>query len=315
MESGPHLRFREQKEESVRATPETAKTPEEFLNAIDFSELNAIFDSLIRKIGPDTTRYSNEHRVEKKKITFIPKLSEEGIATFQGRCNIFTGEIEIVWDPSIYSDTGENINMLKTLIHETCHIKSGFLMITTKDEHGEVKSEFNRNGVEEYWHTPEVDHLYVGTSLNEAITENISDEVLFEYLIRTGDSESLSRPEVLAELGYGSYVPDRILLSMVIDALARVLEIPRDTMWKGIVSAYLSGSTEFYTLFRDIQEKLIGEEVYKLLPLITSEKSLKVLQLDNYIKTTGNVGDAIHAVNRIVNLFTKPYLDHALGLR
>jgi hypothetical protein len=314
MESAPKMPAYEARNESKIAL-ENAKTPEEFLSAVNFEEINHIFDILISRIGHDVQHYSTGHRVVKEKISFVPNFTEDGKATFNGKCDVETGEIIIVWDTSAHNDLADKIYLLKVLIHESTHVRAGFYYGTEKYNQ-ESFPRFMRSGINEIWQSSEDSTVEIGTSINEAITENISHEVLHEYLVREGYSGYMKQSDVRSELMMGSYTTDRVVLSLIIDALARIIETPRENVWVDIVSTYLSGSQDIKSFFDMIQNELESEkELDTIIPLMLSGKSLEDLNIDATLFHIAKKEDAEKAFDRVMFAFDKDYIENVLKLR
>lgn len=254
-------------EMEVKGDFENIKTPEDFLEAIDFDTLNTIFDELIEKSGGMESVQNTGYRVSKEKIFFYPELNkiELGDYSIAGEANVSGGSIKLTWE----IPTGEKItpaivlNKLRTLAHEATHIRGSRSEergeFVTKDEYKSWTRKGNINtGLKtllfEIRSNRPTDELKIGENLNEAVTENIGQSVLREYLIRTGNGVYLNDKLVLDEIGTGSYALERISLECVQLAMSQILDLPIDVIKKSFVHEYMSGNTQLMRLFEEIGE-------------------------------------------------------------
>ncbi|MEK7602448.1 MAG: hypothetical protein AAB472_03105 [Patescibacteria group bacterium] len=248
---------------------EKISSPEQFLDAVDFKTLNEIFDSLEKKSGGSGAVNNSGHKIKKDSITFHKELqvNEHSESTLTGRANVETGGIDLLWELS----DGESappekmINILRTLTHESTHIRGGYACegwINAK-ERSEVRTyplkSVIKSGLKETFITTNLDGtevLKLGTGLNEAITENIGQEVLREYLIRTGNSSYLKDDNVYTEIGDGSYSLERLTFSILLEMLASRLEVPTEQLWNSFVQAYINGNQDLHGLVGEWEKVL-----------------------------------------------------------
>jgi len=255
-------------------------SPESFIEAVDFDTLNEVFDSLSRKSEGASEVHTLGHRVTRDIITFTESNTEE-VQSNLGSARIKEGTITLNWKKTDEgkSKSYQTIRMLQTLAHEAAHIRAGYFM---KDwergtiENLDYESGFTLNsGLSQTDYSTRTELKKGGLSLDEAVTEDIANEVLAEYLKRTGSAGYLKDPYLRKELGGGAYIVDRLILGVVIDGLAQSIGVHRDEIWKGFVQAYMSGSTELWSLLADISAQLENQpEIAELVSSLGSNVSM-----------------------------------------
>jgi hypothetical protein len=114
------------------------------------------------------------------------------------------------------------------------------------------------------------DGLFV--NLDEAVTEQIAQEVFDTYLKRTGNKK-LIRDEERILFGAGTYTIERIILQKIIDALSLELHVDRELIWKGFIREYLNGNEAPKALLENIAAELEHDpESRELLDLLRKEQ-------------------------------------------
>lgn len=252
---------------------ENVSTPEQFLNAIDFEVLNNIFDLLSAKSTKDTVRHNLGHRIEREKIHFVSKKTNEEVQLSRlGTARPYTGEIDLLWNRDTVSpiSPSTNIELLATLTHEATHVRGGYNHeIHASEFENDVYSSVTTTsvGVEKFFKTTGKygeSKKSFALNLNEAITEDIGREVLREYLIRTGNSSYLKDEKTLKEVGIGSYYNERLVFSCLLEVLSERFELPRDVLWKAFVHAYMNSSSEIIPLMLQMGETLERTEAIQV---------------------------------------------------
>ncbi|HVW71569.1 MAG TPA: hypothetical protein VHB93_00240 [Candidatus Paceibacterota bacterium] len=302
---------------------EDVKTPEDFLNAVDFKTLNDIFDKLVIKSTDTVPARNTGHKVLPERISFVKTLSDqEGVET-SGGAEVSTGEIELVWkqDSDGIAKTGK---MLKTLMHESTHVRGGYRSEQWEREvtpgAGVEASAIVRKGLQE-WRahlSPDSEEIHtsrIGVSLAEAVTEEIAIEVFREYLLRTGNANSIGSS---LDHDKGSYLSDRVALAIVIEVLARKLSLHRDEIWKGFVQAYMNGNAETHIILTGIVSELRDEPKFlELISVIASETTntesgrMTIAAIANL----GATSDALAALEHTNRPFDMEKIKNVLGLR
>jgi len=321
-------------EMEFKGTFEYISTPEEFLDAIDFKALNDIFDELILKSGGTENVNNSGHKVERDKIEVEPFMTRDGTKPYFGRATIDTGEIELIWIVLNQKDIEGKMHVLKTLVHEAVHVRGGYkctkgLAVLESDENLKIErvkheniglkqtsSGFSAEVVDSGLGAISSSALVLGVSLNEAVTENIAHEILSEYLIRTGDSGYLLEKKVLGFLGEGSYAVDRMILSIVIGALANELDISMEEIWKGFVKAYMQGDTDILDLMSEVESRLVNTpEISKVAMELAKGEALN--DVDYVFSDFSNEMDnqSRDALRKVLKPFDKEHLQNVLGLR
>lgn len=313
------------KEEFPRPTIalEDVRTPEEFLQAVDFNVLNDIFDTLIRRVEAEQPASVTGLRVSPERVTFDAKADSHGQEmTAAGRSNVSSGKIALLWGKNDASahPAYNVLTLLGTLMHEATHVRGGYT--ARGRERGNEFEVTIRAGLRESRYNRANPHRnkIIALSLNEAITEDISHEVLHEYLIRTGNSAFLNDPRLANELSNSEgYVLDRFVLATVIDALAREVGVPREEVWKGFVQAYMSGNTDVKELFADLERELKSDpNMTELAFSLASGQPLNetgTLTINKVVDRVKNPDHALKVAYRVMNAFNAKQFVHALNLR
>lgn len=306
-------------EERSTLSLEQVQSPEDFLLAVDFRTLNSLLDDLSRKssfrrstIGQDSIIFAETGPTDDD------DESEFGIA---GRANQKNRTITFYWDfLSKIAKSHIGVHALHTLIHEATHLQSFFELRDREVKGGDgslIQSSFRmRMGVGEASFDSLEDDLphKIAKSLNEAITETLSIELLNEYLRRTGESEKLDTLGIARDLSTQSYVHDRLVLSMVIDALAKRMEVDRDTIWKGFIEAYMNGSDQVIDLMVQVCRELpepIDSLTYELLKDKSLDRTLSFSQLRERFGATAEYEEAL---KRVLYAFDTKHVKDVLRL-
>lgn len=318
---------------------EQAVTPEKFLRSVDFNVINALFDELTRKaaggsevhtlgkhVSPENISFNRPHILELLRLRTYEPRSLRGVTNFP------QGDIELAWDlknPKQHRNY-RALDLLKTLLHESTHLRGAYKSKGTEqgsfekeDFEQETQSQMGLETASVRFSLQRGIRTEVqGLSLNEAVTETIAQDLLPEYLIRTGNSGFLKDPRLLQELGPGVYMVDRALLQLVIERLADQFQVDRDIIWRGLVQAYMTGSSAVPELFGEIQMALDYEDknsfsiTRALVSLSESDSAAHIYRVDDvldFIKGEPELQQAI--VDRLHNSIDTEKFGHALGLR
>ena len=274
------------------STLEQVQTPEDFLNIVDFDTLNDIFDDLQRKSGGPAELSNTGHRVLRDKITFHrPATLDDEKETTYGASFVAGGEIFLRWTDENISSTVRGLQLLHVLSHESTHVRGGYKAERFEKEgakEGDWVTGFNtRIGLEETIQDTQEQNFCSGTGLNEAVTEKIGLEVFIEYLRRTGYSGHLDSVDTIRMIDKAAYAKERLVLEYMLEKLATASEVPLDTVWRGIVRAYMSGNQELEELMNEAYRA--SEDNQKIQTLLFQ---LKREQLPNIPFTV--ILDAVH---------------------
>lgn len=307
-------------QESPKGDFDVALTQEQFLDAVDFKTLNDIFDTLVAKSHGDEAVSNTGHIIERERITFLENIVhtklEEGGLSARGQAMVHTGEIFMVWDGKDSREPKiKNLDNLHVLVHEATHIRSGFAQGELR---GNSLVKAGRMGLEDLYGEGDPDKILAfGTSLNEAVTENLSHEVLSEYLLRTGNSSYLTSPELLNGISGGIYHVDRILFSIIAASLAESMGVSRDEVWKGFVHSYMSGNQDVLELLGRIRLELSkSQKIAEMVTLLSSDTSLHGFVSANEIYKALDTNAGRHEIYSIVcEPFDKKHLQNVLGFR
>lgn len=267
---------------------EDVVTSEDFLRAVDLKTLNEIFDSIVSRshVSSNGALNSKEEWVGRDKIDifeeeFTPGGNQPGVYT--SAVTSLDGSIRISWGAIEKSSEHKGVQALHMLVHEMTHARSHMSIEEVEVKEGGGGRAIVHQGVGEIhlvaenFHTsPEIVKI-LGTSLNEAITETIAIEVLAEYMRRTGTASLLEKRSQIDELpsGFSSeYATDRIILNVLIDALAEKVSMDRNVVWHGFVEAYMSGSAGALSILADFSLELEPEIPRKYILTLLSEESI-----------------------------------------
>lgn len=298
-------------------TEEEKKFREEtsdFVESVDFDTLNAIFDEVAQRATGSQESNNTGFRIDKKKIRFYSSLSSE----LMGEANVSDGFIEIKW-PELDTSLPISIaiekraaEVLHTLIHEGTHVRGGYQSVKKSTDtslvgqprpESWVETRRHRVGLREsevvtkHSYSQDEGESYletgteaVGTSLNEAITENIARQLYLVYLTRTGNGKYLKFEDV-----GGSYQADRLVFSLLLAKLAPKLEVSEEDLWRSFVHAYMSGTVEIQELFNELGDVLNNQpemiELLRILALNESvHKSINPEMLQKFYDKAGEIG-------------------------
>lgn len=271
---------------------EEVRNPEDILKAVDFNVLNDIFDRISAKSKGTEPVTTSGHKVTPENVTFNVER-EEAERNIKGSADIRRGKIYLVSEEKKRNsdfNMSDVLDLLTTLMHESAHVRGGY------SHKSFMKNSLNysdwkvghtvRSGLSQT--NAESSNIAgrtikrAGLSLNEAVTENISHDVLHEYLTRTGNSTLLHDLTLSRDLEVGEYLQDRLFLAFIIEALSVRLEVHRDEIWKGFVQAYMSGNTDIHVLLDEIDAELGNTRYIQEIADIGADKSLSDASVDSY---------------------------------
>lgn len=298
---------------------EKVSTPEEFIKAIDFNVLNDIYDALAERSRDVGTSSTSGHRINPDKIEFTtcPEVADSIMVS--GSADIENGSIEISWiHTEDVTSRYRAISTLKTLAHESTHVRGGYLC-ESRHESG-VSGFVIRRGLWENVYQRGKEHIkdeIVGVSLNEAVTEEISHEVLREYLRRTGHGEYFQDEALANELGIGAYAVDRFVLKFLVEALSQRLNVSQSDVWKGIVHAYMNGNQDISGLLAEVQSEVAATPHLAELITLGAERSFpgddSVARLMDAAVIRSD--EAARAIRQVAGVLDGEKFQDVLGLR
>lgn len=199
-------------------------------------------------------------------------------------------------------------DLLHALVHELIHgIGTSFSRFETTD------TWIPRTGFIELFKLAGQDKVYLD-SLNEAFTEIIADAVVSEYLARSGTLKEYEEKQGKDKTFFNrtiSYLPERILLSSFVSALAEKLQVGEGVIYQGMATEYFStgsiATPEMLEVFKedeklaDVYEKLKHNDVSEYESLTEGQEVsiLNTLDLGQLQHVTALVGrDYIGSVNK-----------------
>ena len=142
------------------------------------------------------------------------------------------------------------VDMVSTLFHEMLHISSA----VDTDVYNSGNFVIYQNGGFEYFVNKKRPS---NTPLNEGFTELMTDGILSEYMLRTGERK-ISTKEYESSEAYGVY---RILSEKIIDIIAEESEVPRDVVVRSMLGHYMRADWQEHM---EEVNKLASEELRKL---------------------------------------------------
>lgn len=95
-------------------------------------------------------------------------------------------------------------------------------------------------------------------SLNEGMTEKIARQIFDVYLERTGDKKRYTDPDG-AIVSLSLYQNEVTFVDAFTEALSYVCELPKDTVWGGLMSAYMNGISLAKPEFEEFFTTTFGE--------------------------------------------------------
>ncbi|MDB5264469.1 MAG: hypothetical protein JWN64_40 [Parcubacteria group bacterium] len=294
-----------------------ASTPEEFIQSVDFNAINSIFDSLIKKAGGADRVNVSGHDVSPTRISFDVSDNGEGFYVTAGEAKVYSGEIALEWPSTVQQSRAQrNISLLKSLLHESAHIRGAYTEQLERMEGGEISEATVRHGLWERHVTNTGTDSQTALSLNEAVTEDIAHEVLREYLIRTGNSSYLTDPAILERLAMGAYVNDRLALSVIIQVIANETKVDKDQVWKGIVRAYMSGNDDLHKLFSDIETTIQeNPRAQDVLTMLKSDTRIDhYLPINSLYSVVDDPLEQLEVMKRVIKSFDSEQYRNVLGL-
>lgn len=273
-------KFQKHTTESIKSerSLEGVSTPNEFIEALDFPVLNDIFRSVLTKSGsPNKDLYKI---IDSSDVHIDTEDRSETAAQYSFEDGIVLNWRKIVADANVLKevlqqkemDTSEHslvgLAALQNLIHEHLHKISRIRLEVAEynptnflPEEIELTKGFTQNG----------DFV----SLDEAVTEQIAQELFDSYLIRTGNRASLQLSERIM-FGATNYLFDRVLLHKLLDLLSEKIGIDRDIVWRGFVREYMNGDEAPRTLLENVRRELEDNpENRKLLDILESKQSIR----------------------------------------
>lgn len=293
---------------------EHAQKPEEFLKVIDFDTINEIYDTLLRKSG----EFSPEKGHINQQAITIDVSPQEGSPDGVEPCVAHreSRTITMYWEAVQAAHGGDpkipvGIMALQMLLHEITHLRS---RETQWKESPYVQNRRTQKhvgyGLADYIrHRNSKVHQVTAESFNEAVTEEISLEVLAEYLRRKGLGGFL-KDEDIQSIASRGYTGDRIILHTVIDEVAKQLKVGRDQAWRGFVQEYFNGNTSALDLVKMILETMEenAEFAMMLYEAPHRDPNAVVGRIENPVPVQ-------QAIRRTLERFSSEFLYDTLGLK
>lgn len=298
---------------------EDVKTPEDFLNAVDFNELRAIFGTVIGKAGDQeqavdlgTIRVARD---ETGPRIFGEEITAEIAATANrdtGQITLYADEIEKMiqklhaHDPELDAPS-VGYTVLHVVVHELTHMQSKKTPVTVEDgfERGTA-------GFVDFLRRSDERIITLGRALDEAMTEEVALEVLKEYLHRTGSRSLLAKPEIQnAALHF--YVLDRVVLHGIADGLATSIGVPQEVAWRGMVHEYMNGNHSTYELLKALISELVESEV-ALPAILFQDPHVGAEQIAEIGDKFKDPGAFVRAAERVQYALDPNVVHNALGL-
>jgi hypothetical protein len=187
---------------------------------------------------------------------------------------------------------------LATLIHEELHALTRKKDVVTNDGFGLQRViGFEEQNLDTVTRTVQREW----TRFNEGLTELIKDDIITEYLRRTGDRREIVLRGYEGEESdntYQMYQAERVLVNKIIMRIHNDTGVSLDTVRDGFVQAYFSGVSfsEIKTMVREVS----GESVAGILndvPVEVLESQLET-SIHKYILTYAKNGEEAHKVGK-----------------
>lgn len=308
---------------------EEVATPEEFLKAVNFEELNAILHTLAKRSGIQHTR-----DITPSDVSFTESLQDyahegSGPGTHVGgAADPLHYKIKIDWNDLVamkekYAMTAPlGLLALESLLHEAVHLYSFHEMSRVVPEGADEDAPVST--VRRVFGYQEQDFTIEGTpgistanvSFNEAVTEQLALQVFDEYLTRTGDRSLLKKyPEASKEISTATYANDRMLLNATIDALARRLEVDRDLIWKSFVQGYIFKEERPRKVLVRIASELIADSRIAAVNALELDSPTPIQGTPQEVTAGMTERDIEEALDRVIHGIRTEEIQDALGLR
>jgi DNA-binding cell septation regulator SpoVG len=225
------------------------------LEKVDFDQLRGVFEDIYKKCGLDVSRMKF---VEKDSIEFFYDLFYcAANAGTDRKIEESTGKMvessTIRFNPANYKFNipflKKKLLTLKLLVHEQVHItqQNDKKEIVDMGEYNVVlgQSGLSRQNYEDG------DFKTVLTAFNEGLVEKIADNVLDEYLRRSGNTH-------LAQEGYyKTYDIGRVLIDILVNKISKFSGVPEDQVFNSLVRASYEGQSILdESLFADGGEEI-----------------------------------------------------------
>lgn len=309
------------------ATPafEAISTPESFLEDIDFTVLNQIYDEIEKKSGKVPNEkdwvtkgdiiFESENKVAYEQFGGIEFIRDE-------KGDVIGHKVLLFWQIMLSKPNFSRADALKTMMHEMAHLRGRDKQMAEQNISNSTGFHYGMLDVYvpiDQLGQPEGQPYILGRSINEAITEKIASEVLGIYLHRTGGH--LFHPPV-----YSSYMIDQIILEAVINELSTRIKVNTETVWQAFVRMYLNGDESTEQLLKQIGMAIgdtpDGQSILDLLFKVNPKKqsddftnTVSDLATTQMLPKAQNQSKAIRrAVREVVQRVTTKEIASALGL-
>ncbi len=279
-------KLEKEEEKALGAYPETAQVLINWTHAIDWQVVTDLFIEYAVRSGVSLERFNAPER-----IYFLSEL--KGIMDYRALTNsvqVNVAEFDAQFRAKGGGSSKDWIRFIRTIFHEWTH-GTGVVSIGL-DRHVIDKvdcvSTYWRYGFEQgaaaNWvmrsdggpdsHTRSLFRL-----LNEGITEQISHEVLWEYVQRYPNVNRGAVADTLVEdiaRDADNYDAARYLVMALADAMARYAGISTEIVWRGFVREYFSGELSLREI-RDLFSDLFGNDFSERVAAADSAQELRKL--------------------------------------
>lgn len=250
----------------VPPSPHNTLFKREFVESLNEYVMRDVFFDLLRK----AYRKNGDQRATNQMKKFIPLKNIKVYFDASGKRSggwdhtekeLSLNRAELLHDEEKITKTGS----LAIILHEELHaVTTGATTAVNEYEHkvkiglqDEIFDPITKQSIDKVW-----------KDFNEGITELIKDDILHEYVRRTGDRKLfslISFEQTKKDVSnYQTYFNERVLVNSIFMRVAKILELPLDVVREAFVQAYLTGEE-----YVDIEEKKeenqnLGEMMYEI---------------------------------------------------
>lgn len=264
---------------------------QEFLDNLDFDCLNEIIRDIAVKCGADPSGINFLDRSNIFHAKMVVEEIQQGtiLASYNPLVNLVNLNIPAIFEKSEIKKTDKYLTLLHVVCHELTH---SFSKQTLNVELSESVEELNliRKILKK---TPKKTEIYQvdrrsGYShiserissnergnkklmkkvlfefLNEGITEKLSREIFKEYLRRQGYNDKMAL-ENFEKKGFSSYQGELYFIDKFVHKLSKLNGVDEDTVWKSLISSYVSGEDLYNGEVRKLFDEVFGDDFMEAL--------------------------------------------------
>lgn len=235
---------------------EDANFVKQNIEGIDEDVIKDVLSTILRRAGCEEKINLFPHFKYKIKAVFDEKAKRYGYLDLK------SGNVILNRARFIEEDISEvKTRVLETIIHETLHALS---VGETEDDMGIFSHSYLGHRKVTRYHNLDDIQSVSWKLLNEGMTELIKDDVLSEYLNRTGDRKKFkldSFKESWKSLNH-QYEEGRYLINSLIGDISEETGVPPEVVRESLVKAYFS-ATDMSTIKEEIKE-ILGRDFYQL---------------------------------------------------